>query len=218
MQFERWERIGRGIGKTIQIRGTHKKSHHPGTAGETAEDRGGKSGSALGPFRITWKLGSKAFRAPESILRPGSGRRNFGAAASAVAVQPRPHGTKASPAAGCGEEQRQQAAAVHGRGRGQRPGRRRPKRLAQPQAPWPRMEFEYIHPPATENLVSSRRARKEREGKEALNHALSDFAFEPAKRGRDDSNRSHSPPPLRALGGLCERMKDLALRRLDMLT
>ena len=181
------------------------KSQRPGTAGEYAEDRGWKSGSALGPFRIAGKLGSKAFRAPESILRPGSGRRNFGAAASAVAVQPRPHGTKASPAAGCGEEQRQQAAAVHGRGRcqveslrsipgsrlgslrerdppdrqtrnlsidcdggrGQRPGRRRPKHLAQPQAPWPRIEFADIQPPATEHLVSSRRARQERGGEDA---------------------------------------------------
>ena len=57
-----------------------------------------------------------AFRAPEGILVPGSGRRNFGAAASAMAVWPRAHGTKASPAEGCGEEQRRQAAANHGRG------------------------------------------------------------------------------------------------------
>ena len=153
----------------------------------------------------TWRLGPKPFRTPESILKPESGRRNFGAAASAMAVWPRRHGTKASPAAGCGEEQRQQAAAVHGRGwcqvvslrsttgcrlgflreldppdqqtrsllidcdggRGQRPGRRRPKRLAQPQAPWPRMKFADIQPPTTEHLVSSRRARQERGGANA---------------------------------------------------
>ena len=64
----------------------------------------------------TWRLGPKPFRTPESILKPESGRRNFGAAASGMAVWPRANGTKASPAAGCGEEQRQQAAAVHGRG------------------------------------------------------------------------------------------------------